>query len=202
LKGQYARDAVHDALSLENPLREMIARSDVVAAREKTIRVIEKLHGFRLTKAAEFAEAGVAETLTYLYYFFPERHWRRIRTNNPLEPYCARSGDVRAWSGHSPTANLALNLAAARLTPALIKRVHSRGEFNCDLVENELHGYAVAAGNMGYFPTRVFVGLKCLNSQSFNSIHNERLPRKVDLLSATRVGMTPNLTARSIDGIR
>jgi len=45
--------------------------------------VIEKLRGLRLTKAAEIVEAGVEETLTY--YAFPEEHWRRVGTNNPLE---------------------------------------------------------------------------------------------------------------------
>jgi mutator family transposase len=69
-------------------LKAIDASEDVVAAREKAIRVIEKLHGFRLTKAAELAQAGVAETLTY--YSFPEEHWRRIRTNNPLERLPAR----------------------------------------------------------------------------------------------------------------
>jgi putative transposase len=39
-------------------LKAIHASEDVVAAREKAIRVIEKLHGFRLTKAAELAEAG------------------------------------------------------------------------------------------------------------------------------------------------
>jgi putative transposase len=37
----------------------------------------------RLAKAAELEEAAVEETLAY--YAFPEEHWRRIRTNNPLE---------------------------------------------------------------------------------------------------------------------
>jgi putative transposase len=39
-------------------LKAIHASEDVVAAREKAIRVIEKLHGFRLIKAAELAEAG------------------------------------------------------------------------------------------------------------------------------------------------
>jgi putative transposase len=46
-------------------------------------RLIEKLRGLRLTKAAELVETTVEETLAY--YAFPEEHWRRIRTNNPLE---------------------------------------------------------------------------------------------------------------------
>jgi putative transposase len=53
-------------------LKAIHASEDVVAAREKAIRVIEKLRGFRLTKAAELAEAGIEETLTY--YAFPEEH--------------------------------------------------------------------------------------------------------------------------------
>ena len=50
--------------------------------------MIEKVRGSRLTKAADLAEVGVEETLTY--YAFPEEHWRRIRTSNPLERFCAR----------------------------------------------------------------------------------------------------------------
>src|SRR5262245_28345205 len=64
-------------------LKAIHASEDVVAAREKAVRVIEKLHGFRLTKAAELAEAGIAETLTY--YAFPEEHWRRIRTTDVID---------------------------------------------------------------------------------------------------------------------
>jgi Transposase, Mutator family len=44
---------------------------------------LPKVAHLRLSKAAELAEAAVEETLNY--YAFPEQHWRRIRTNNPLE---------------------------------------------------------------------------------------------------------------------
>jgi len=64
-------------------LKVIHASEDIAAAREKAVRVIEKLRGLRLTRAAELAEAAVEETLTY--YAFPEEHWRRVRTNNPLE---------------------------------------------------------------------------------------------------------------------
>ena len=64
-------------------LKAIHAGEDIVAAREKAIRVIEKLRALRLTRAAELVEAAVEETLAY--YAFPEEHWRRIRTNNPLE---------------------------------------------------------------------------------------------------------------------
>src|SRR5215471_15761515 len=64
-------------------LKAIHAGEDIAAAREKAIRVIEKLRGLRLSRAAELVETAVEETLTY--YAFPEEHWRRIRTNNPLE---------------------------------------------------------------------------------------------------------------------
>jgi putative transposase len=44
---------------------------------------VQVLHALRLTTAAELVEAAVEETLAY--YAFSEEHWRRIRTNNPLE---------------------------------------------------------------------------------------------------------------------
>src|SRR5258706_8886513 len=64
-------------------LKAIHAGEDIVAAREKAIRVIEKLRALRLTRAADLVEAAGEETLAY--YAFPEEHWRRIRTNNPLE---------------------------------------------------------------------------------------------------------------------
>jgi putative transposase len=44
--------------------------------------MIEKLRASRLTRAAELAEKTIEEALTY--YAFPEEHWRRICTDNPL----------------------------------------------------------------------------------------------------------------------
>jgi hypothetical protein len=50
-------------------LKAIHAGEDIVAAREKAIRVIEKLRALRLTRAAELVEAAVEETLAY--YAFP-----------------------------------------------------------------------------------------------------------------------------------
>ena len=88
-------------------------QEDIVAAREKAVRVIEKLRALRLTKAAELAEAAVEETLTY--YAFPEEHWRRIRTNNPLERILREIRRRTRVVGAFPDGQSALNLAAARL---------------------------------------------------------------------------------------
>ena len=77
-------------------LKAIHAGEDIVAAREKAIRVIEKLRALRLTKAAELAEAAVEETLTY--YAFPEEHWRRIRTTDVFDKPSWVSRRVTAFS--------------------------------------------------------------------------------------------------------
>ena len=64
-------------------LKAIYGSEDIVAAREKAVRVIDKLRGLRLAKAAELAEAAIEETLTY--YAFPEEHWRRIRTTDEMD---------------------------------------------------------------------------------------------------------------------
>jgi putative transposase len=67
----------------------------------------------RLTIAAKLAAATFEETLSYCS--FPEEHWRRIRTNNPLE-YILR--EIRRRTrvvGAFPDGQSALNLAAVRL---------------------------------------------------------------------------------------
>ena len=54
-----------------------------MAAREKAVRVIEKLRALRLIRAAELVEKGSREDADLLR--LPKRALRRIRTNNPLE---------------------------------------------------------------------------------------------------------------------
>jgi transposase-like protein len=57
--------------------------------------------------------SGVEETLTY--YAFPEEHWRRIRTNNPLERLLREIRRRTRVVGAFPDGESARNLAAARL---------------------------------------------------------------------------------------
>ena len=73
--------------------------------------MIEKLRGLRLTRAAELVEAAVEETLTY--YAFPEEHWRRIRTNNPLERILREIRRRTRVAGAFPDGQSALNLRKA-----------------------------------------------------------------------------------------
>jgi putative transposase len=94
-------------------LKAIHAGEDNAAAREKALRVIEKLRGLRLSRAAELVEMAVEETLAY--YAFPEEHWRRIRTNNPLERILREIRRRTRVVGAFPDGQSALNLAAARL---------------------------------------------------------------------------------------
>lgn len=64
-------------------LEAIHAQESRKAAAEKTATVIAELRAMRLTKAAELLEDSGHETLTY--YGFPDNHWIKLRTNNPLE---------------------------------------------------------------------------------------------------------------------
>jgi putative transposase len=86
--------------------------------------VIEKLRGMRLSRAAEPVEAAVEETL--IYYAFPEEHWRRIRTNNPLERILHEIRRRTRVVGAFPDGQSALNLAAARLRRIAARRRRPR----------------------------------------------------------------------------
>jgi putative transposase len=94
-------------------LKAIHAAEDVTEAREKALRVGAKLREQRMTKAAELVEGGIEETLAY--YAFPEEHWRRIRTNNPLERILREIRRRTRVVGAFPDGQSALNLAAARL---------------------------------------------------------------------------------------
>jgi Transposase, Mutator family len=57
--------------------------------------------------------AAVEETLTY--YAFPEEHWRRIRTNNPLERILREIKRRTRVVGTFPDGQSALNRTSPRL---------------------------------------------------------------------------------------
>ena len=67
----------------------------------------------RLAKVAGWLEDTVDETL--VYYAFHNEHWRRIRTNNPLERIMREIRRRTRVIGAFPDGQSALNLAAARL---------------------------------------------------------------------------------------
>jgi putative transposase len=64
-------------------------------------------------KAADPVEQAVHQTLTY--YGFPDIHWQKIRTNNPLERIMKEIRRRTRVVGAFPDGQSCLNLAAARL---------------------------------------------------------------------------------------
>jgi len=64
-------------------LKAIHAQEDRKEALRKAAIVIKKLQAMKLGRAAEILKEGIAETASY--YAFLREHWRRIRTNNPLE---------------------------------------------------------------------------------------------------------------------
>lgn len=94
-------------------LKAIHAAEDREAAVETAHRVIDKLKAMKLHQAAKKVADSIEETLAY--YSFPETHWRRIRTNNPLERLMREIRRRTKVVGAFPDGKSALMLAAARL---------------------------------------------------------------------------------------
>ena len=89
------------------------AQEDRKEAQKKAVNVVNKLKAMKLGRAAETLSEGIGETLSY--YGFPREHWRRIRTNNPLERIMKEIRRRTRVVGSFPDGNSALMLVAARL---------------------------------------------------------------------------------------
>ena len=72
-----------------------------------------KLHKMKLVKAAEFIEETIDKTLSF--YNLPSKHWRKIRTNNPLERILKEVRIRTKVVGSFPDGASALMLVTARL---------------------------------------------------------------------------------------
>jgi len=94
-------------------LKAIHAQEDRGEALRKAALVVKKLRLMRLAKAAALIDEGIDETLSY--YSFPEQHWRRIRTNNPLERLMKEIRRRTRVVGSFPDGESALMLVAARL---------------------------------------------------------------------------------------
>ena len=124
-------------------LKAIHAGEDIVAARQKAVQVIEKLRGLRLTRAAEIVETAVEETLAY--YAFPEEHWRRVRTNNPLERILREIRRRTRVVGAFPDGQSALNLAAARLRHIAGTAWSTKRYLNIELLKDQQIRGAITA---------------------------------------------------------
>jgi len=124
-------------------LKAIHASEDIAAAREKALQVIDKLRASRLTKAAELTQGAVEETLTY--YAFPEDHWRRIRTNNPLERILREIRRRTRVVGAFPDGQSALNLATARLRHIAGSTWSSKRYLNIEALKDQQMRDAITA---------------------------------------------------------
>jgi len=113
-------------------LKAIHASEDRKAANEKAQSVIKKLKKQKLPQAAKKLEDSIHETLTY--YDFPSEHWRRIRTNNPLERILREVRRRTRVVGAFPDGNSALMLVAARLRHIAGTRWGTRRYLNMNLL--------------------------------------------------------------------
>jgi transposase-like protein len=93
-------------------LKAIHASEDRKSARTKAARASAKLRGMKLPAAAQPAQTGIDETLNH--YAFPSRHWRPLRTSNPLERLMREIRRRTRAVGAFPDGNSAMILVAAR----------------------------------------------------------------------------------------
>lgn len=122
-------------------LKAIHAQESRRAAEAKADTVTVGLRAQRLTRAAELVAESVGETLTY--YAFPDSHWIKIRTNNPLERIMKEIRRRTRVVGAFPNGRSYLNLAAARLrhiagTHWSTRKYMSMAPF--DALRNATHG--------------------------------------------------------------
>src|SRR3954463_15693679 len=94
-------------------LKAIHAQESREAADTKAKAIVDDLRASKMSKAADLVEQAVHETLTY--YGFPDIHWQKIRTNNPLERIMKEIRRRTRVVGAFPDGQSCLNLAAARL---------------------------------------------------------------------------------------
>jgi transposase-like protein len=116
-------------------LKAIHAQESREAALRKAKEVVAKLRDMRLGKAAEIVENGAEETMAY--YAFPEEHWRRLRTNNPLERLMREIRRRTRVVGAFPDGQSALSLAAARLRHIASTRWSTKRYMNIDLLRRQ-----------------------------------------------------------------
>ncbi len=116
-------------------LKAIHAQESREAARAKASEVAIKLKAMKLGKVAEWLEQSIDETL--VYYAFPDEHWRRIRTNNPLERIMREIRRRTRVVGAFPDGQSALNLAAARLRHIAGTKWSQKRYMNMDLLKQK-----------------------------------------------------------------
>jgi len=94
-------------------LKAIHAQEDRAEAAGKASTVAQRLEEMKLSAAASFVRENIEETFAYCR--FPREHWRRIRTNNPMERIIREVRRRTRVVGCFPDGQSALMLVAARL---------------------------------------------------------------------------------------
>lgn len=123
-------------------LKAIHAQEDAAEAIKKAYSVAEKLEKMKLGSAAATVREGITETLSY--YRFPREHWRRIRTNNPLERIMREIRRRTNVVGCFPDGNSALMLVAARLRHIAGSKWGLRQYLKMDRIEEQARELAAA----------------------------------------------------------
>jgi putative transposase len=123
-------------------LKAIHAQEDREEAIRKATIVAEKLEKMKLARAANTIREGIKETLSY--YRFPREHWRRIRTNNPLERIMREIRRRTNVVGCFPDGNSALMLVAARLRHIAGSKWGLRQYLKMDRIDEQARELAAA----------------------------------------------------------
>jgi len=122
-------------------LKAIHAQEDRQAALEKAQAVAEKLKAMKLHTAAKTLEEGILETLSYTE--FPREHWRKLRTNNPMERIMREIRRRTRVVGNFPDGNSALMLVTSRLRYIAGRQWGTRCYMNMDLLFKGEIGYQI-----------------------------------------------------------
>jgi putative transposase len=95
-------------------LKAIHAQKARATSEAKASAVVDELRRQRMGRAADLVDAHVDETLTH--YAFPDCHWIKLRTKNPLERIMREIRRRTRVVGAFPDGQSCLNLAAARRT--------------------------------------------------------------------------------------
>ena len=125
-------------------LKAIHASENGEAAGAKAKEVVKRLKEMRLASAARWVEENIEETLCY--YEFPSSHWRRLRTNNPMERIIKEIRRRSRVVGAFPDGQSALMLCAARLRHISGTKWGSRRYLDMDLLREMDKKEAVEVG--------------------------------------------------------
>ena len=116
-------------------LKAIHAQESLDSARAKAADIVDQLKQMRLSKAADLVEEAIEETLTF--YRFPDNHWVRIRTNNPMERIIREIRRRTRVVGAFPDGQSAVMLCAARLRHIAGTKWGTRRYLNMDTLNQQ-----------------------------------------------------------------